>query len=300
MGMSTYIQSTMTRFSDFDLTSGCPYREIVGCLLWIVLCVVGPELMRVKDLARRSNDPSPSDYNDALKVLKRIYKRRDAVIYFKRGFAGRELIPSQIRPTVLVPTLTTTAIPSMSQLSSLHALEYFQAMQNELEIHVPPMPTTTRFTTVCYTDASFAVGELKDSFSGLVIYVNGTPIMLGSMCQTTAPDSTCSAEFVAASVCCKQLQHVENMFHFLGFLCPKPYPLYSDSQASMAIVMNSQRMGKIRHIAIRYHLVRVMATNGDIKIIFCVTEDMVADLFTKILSGAPFEHLATRFYFIGV
>jgi hypothetical protein len=168
------------------------------------------------------------------------------------------------------------------------------------KIHAPPMPTTTRFTTVCYTDASFAVGELKDSFSGLVIYVNGTPILWGSMCQTTPPDSTSSAEFVAASVCCKQVQHVENMFHFLGFLCPKPYPMYSDSQASMAIAMNSQRMGKIRHIAIRYHLVRVMAANGDVKINFCVTEDMVADLFTKILSGATFDHLAARFYFIGL
>ena len=47
MGMDTYIQSTMDRFLHFDLTLGFPYREIVGCLLWIVLCVVGPDLVRV-------------------------------------------------------------------------------------------------------------------------------------------------------------------------------------------------------------------------------------------------------------
>jgi hypothetical protein len=70
MGMATYIQSTMERFYTFDLTAGCPYREIVGCLLWIVLCVVGPELIRVKDLAKRSNASTYSDYQDALKVLK--------------------------------------------------------------------------------------------------------------------------------------------------------------------------------------------------------------------------------------
>ncbi len=39
MGMAIYVQSTMDRFQDFDLTLGLPYREIVGCLLWIVLCV---------------------------------------------------------------------------------------------------------------------------------------------------------------------------------------------------------------------------------------------------------------------
>ncbi len=33
MGMQTYIAATMERFSNFDLTLGCPYREIVGCLL---------------------------------------------------------------------------------------------------------------------------------------------------------------------------------------------------------------------------------------------------------------------------
>jgi hypothetical protein len=64
--------------------------------------------------------------------------------------------------------------------------------------------------------------------------------------------------------------------------------------------MNGQRMGKIRHIAIRYHLVRCLASNGDVILDFCVTEEMVADLLTKILSGAPFNHLAPRFYFMGV
>ncbi len=33
MEMDTYIQSTMERFSKFDLTLGFPHREIVGCLL---------------------------------------------------------------------------------------------------------------------------------------------------------------------------------------------------------------------------------------------------------------------------
>jgi hypothetical protein len=31
---------------------------MVGCLLWIVLCVVGPELVQVKELARHSNNPT--------------------------------------------------------------------------------------------------------------------------------------------------------------------------------------------------------------------------------------------------
>jgi hypothetical protein len=174
---------------------------------------------------------------------------------------------------------------------------HFTEAATDMDIPTPPLPVSQRFTIAAYTDASFAVGLLKISVSGLTIFVNWTPIMWASIQQTANVDSTCSAEFVAASVCCKQLIHVENMFRFLGFLCPKPYLVYTDSQASLSIASNRQRMGKIRHIQIRYHLVRYMVINGDVILHFCVTEDMIADLFTKILSGGPYDRLSARFYF---
>jgi hypothetical protein len=317
MGMATYIQSTMDRFQQFDLTLGLPYREIVGCLLWIVLCVNGPDLVRVKDLAKRSNSPTADDYADALKVLKRIYKRRHAVIYFKRGYAGHELVPSSARPALVESSVSVFAstVPSAPASDSssdfasdldpslaAHASQddfvmHFTETHKQMDISVLPLPTSKRFTTIAYTDAAFAVGPLKISISGFNIFVNCTPVMWGSLPQTTNVDSTCSSEFVAASVCCKQLIHVENMFRFLGFLCPKPYLVYTDSQASLSIASNRQKMGKIRHIQIRYHLVRCMVINGDVTLHFCVTEDMIADLFTKILAGGPYDRLSARFYF---
>jgi hypothetical protein len=301
MGMDTYICSTMERFQKFDLANGCPYREIVGCLLWIVMCVVGPDLLRVKELARHCNDFTSAHYASAMKVLKRLYKRRSAVIRFQCGTAGREYVPSQLRPLEPVTTLASTlASPASDSLPPDSSVAPFLEMQERLEIPEVPLPTNSRFSMVGFTDAAFAVGDIKDSISGLVIYVNGTPVISGSMKQTTGADSTCSAEFVAASVCSKQLLHVENMFRFLGFLCPKPYKLYTDSQASLAIASNPFRMGQIRHIAIRYHLVRSMVLNGDILLQFCVTEDMVADLLTKILTGAAYDRLSLRFYFLGV
>jgi hypothetical protein len=313
MGMETYIQATMDRFSNFDLTRGCPYREIVGCLLWIVLCVNGPDLVRVKDLAKRCNAPLMSDYDDAMKVLKRIYKRRGVAILFKRGYAGREWVPACTRPAIdesaaiEAPVLSLVSVPSLPNTSSSNGhfsqrdlLDHIDTLDTELDIPEVILPTSSRFTTVAFTDASFAVGEFKDSISGYTLYVNGTPIMWGSMKQSTGDDSTCSVEFVAASVCCKQLVHLENMFRFFGFLCKKPYPLYTDSQAAQIIAANANKMGKVCHIAIRYHLVQLMALNGDVLLIYCITEDMVADLLTKILSGATYEHLATRFYFLGV
>ncbi len=99
LSMTTYIETTMARFEQFDLSGGVPFRELVGCLLWITLCVLGPELLRVKDLARRSNSYTSSDYQDGLKVLQRISERKLHGIVIFRNAATREVLPAYRRPS---------------------------------------------------------------------------------------------------------------------------------------------------------------------------------------------------------
>jgi hypothetical protein len=147
-----------------------------------------------------------------------------------------------------------------------------------------------------YGDASFAIGDTKQSVTGYIIYLNGVALLWGSLKQTIVVDSSCSAEFVASSVACKQLIHAENMVGFLGFSCPKPYRLYTDSMACFHIATNPARLGNVRHLQIRYHLVRCYVSLGDVVMFFCVTEEMVADLLTKIVAGAQDLRLAVRFY----
>ena len=86
------------------------------------------------------------------------------------------------------------------------------------------------------------------------------------------------------------------MVQFLLFTCPKPYTLYTDSTACLHIANMMSKLGKVRHIEIRYHLVRCLVLSGDIQLVYCITEDMIADLFTKIVSGAQDTRLAVRFY----
>ncbi len=128
------------------------------------------------------------------------------------------------------------------------------------------------------------------------MYLNGVPLLWGSLKQTIVVDSSCSAEFVAASVACKQLIHAENMLGFLGFSCKKPYRLYTDSMACYHIATNPSKLGNVRHLQIRYHLVRCYVSLGDVAMFFCITEEMVADLLTKMVAGAQDQRLSARFY----
>jgi hypothetical protein len=154
----------------------------------------------------------------------------------------------------------------------------------------------SRYRLIVYADASFAIGENKQSISGFIIYLNGVPILWGSLKQTIVVDSSCSAEFVAASIGCKQLLHAENMVAFFGFTCPKPYRFYTDSTACLHIATNPTKLGNVRHLNIRYHLVRCCVSLGDLEMVYCVTEEMVADLFTKLVMAAQDSRLTVRFY----
>lgn len=323
MQMTTYITDIAERFLKFDLSQGIPYRELVGSLMWVVLCIMGPELLRVKDLARRSNNFTLQDYEDAIQVLHRVIARKDCGIIYRRGAAGTETVPSSTRlgggsrDGLAVELVEDTSVKSKTSMlvgtiekgySTGDGTQLNELQENDLyKLHpdgndnildiIKTMPLTNpRFSLVAYSDASFAVGDLKQSVTGFLVMINGTPLLWGSLKQTIVVDSTCSAEYVASSVCCKQILQAENMMQFLDFVCPKPYTMYTDSQACLQIATNGSKLGKVRHIGIRFHLVRCMVISGEIKLCYCITEDMIADIFTKIVAGSQDKRLAVRFY----
>jgi hypothetical protein len=305
MHMQTYINTTVDRFQNFDLSQGVPFREIVGSLLWIVLCIHGPELLRVKDLARRSNNFTRDDYDDALKALHRLVERKELGIVYRRGAAGKETVPANNRlggvVAAHVPALATSYMTGdQTNICELkeHDLYKLDPTIEDLSLDIQKVlaPTNNRFTVVAYADASFAVGDQKQSISGFLVMINGTPLLWGSLKQTAVVDATCSAEYVASSICCKQIMQAENMVQFLNFTCPKPYTMYTDSQACLHIANTASKLGKVRHVEIRYHLVRCLVISGDIKLYYCITEDMIADVFTKIVAGAQDKRLSVRFY----
>jgi hypothetical protein len=94
---------------------------------------------------------------------------------------------------------------------------------DEADIPRIVLPVNLRYRVIAFGEA------LKQSVSGFVVYLNGVPLLWGSLKQAIVVDSSCSAEFVA----CKQILHAENLIAFLGFSCPKPYRLYTDSMACM-------------------------------------------------------------------
>jgi len=51
---------------------------------------------------------------------------------------------------------------------------------------------------------------------------------------------------------------------------------------------------RTKHIDIRYHFLRYLVENGDIRLVYCRTNDMVADLMTKPLPSMKVKHFTSR------
>ena len=60
-----------------------------------------------------------------------------------------------------------------------------------------------------------------------------------------------------------------------------PTVINEDNQAAIIMSKNPQCHGRAKHISIKYHFVREQVNNDVIKLKYCPTEDMFADILTK-------------------
>ena len=76
---------------------------------------------------------------------------------------------------------------------------------------------------------------------------------------------------------------------------PKPPPivLNSDNQSAIALAKDDRYHARTKHIDIRYHFIRYAIENEQIVLIYCPTNDMTADIFTKPLPSLKVKHFAS-------
>ena len=67
--------------------------------------------------------------------------------------------------------------------------------------------------------------------------------------------------------------------------------IYCDNISLIALSKNLIFHGRSKHIEIRYHFIRELVENGDIKMEFCKSEQQLVDIFTKPLGIESFVHL---------
>ena len=142
-----------------------------------------------------------------------------------------------------------------------------------------------------YSDTDGNLQEHCHTFSGYVFCIDGGEISWNLRKQALVSLSTTESEYMAMTHITKEALWI---WKFLGeILCPltKLMLLYCDNQPAIAVVKNDQYHTRIKHIDIRYHFIRKTVARNIVKIRYCPTNQMIADIFMKALPVKTFEVL---------
>ena len=70
--------------------------------------------------------------------------------------------------------------------------------------------------------------------------------------------------------------------------------LFSDNQSAIALTKDHQYHPRTKHIDIRFHFIHWIIQDGSLHLIYCPTEDMLADTLTKALLSPKVKHFAAK------
>ena len=71
----------------------------------------------------------------------------------------------------------------------------------------------------------------------------------------------------------------------------KPATIFEDNKSANCLATNPKYHDRAKCIDIKHYFIRQRVQAGDIELKFCKSEDMVADMLTKVLSMFQFEKL---------
>ena len=148
-----------------------------------------------------------------------------------------------------------------------------------------------------YSDADWA-GDLNDrkSTSGYTFILSGAAISWKSRKQSCVALSTAEAEYMALASAAQEAIWMSRLICELmyGNRCDMaPVKIYEDNQSAICIAKNQQQHGRTKHIDIKYHFTREQIAMKNIEVAYCRSKDMVADVFTKPLSGPTFKRMCS-------
>jgi Reverse transcriptase (RNA-dependent DNA polymerase) len=151
----------------------------------------------------------------------------------------------------------------------------------------------SKHTLEGYTDADGSMAEDRRAITGYAFLVDGGAVSWSSKWQEIVSLSTTESKYVTATHGGKEVLWLRSLISEVFGTLQEPTTLFSDNQAAISLMRDHQYHARTKHIDVRYHWIRWVVEQGAIKVIYCPTDDMVADALTKALPSAKVKHFAT-------
>lgn len=143
-----------------------------------------------------------------------------------------------------------------------------------------------------FTDSDYA-GDQDDrrSTSGYVFMLGTAAVSWSSKKQPIVTLSTTEAEFIAATACACQAIWLRRILEELQVKQVTATIIFCDNNSAIKLSKNPVLHGRSKHIDVKYYFLRDLSQDGTIELVYCRTEDQVADIQTKPLKVATFVKL---------
>jgi len=229
------------------------YLSVVGSLLHLANCVRFDISFAVGVLARHAATPGLPHIKAVKRVLQYLYNSRTLGITYTRPSIGNKNVPFM-----------------------------YEGAKH-------PLDTGTN-TLQTFADSDYAADESRRSTMGSVVMMNGGPVSWSSVLGKTVSLSTCEAEVNAAVQSAKDALHLHRMLVDLGYATfDSPIQIAEDNSACIAQAQSGLRhVRKAKHYEVRLRFLQQLVVNRDIEFVYCPTDLMVADFFTKPLDSDKF------------
>jgi hypothetical protein len=134
-----------------------------------------------------------------------------------------------------------------------------------------------------YSDSDRASQLHRHSISGFVFFLGNGAISWSSKKQPIVTLSSTEAEYVALTHAAKELIWLRKLLSELKFLSIAATTLFCDNQGAITLSRDSTFHARTKHIDVRYHFIRQTIQHRQASLLYCPTDDMIADIFTKSL-----------------
>jgi len=155
---------------------------------------------------------------------------------------------------------------------------------------------TFQMDLFAYIDAGYGVHETGESRSGLVITLNGTPVLCKTTRQRIVTKSSTEAELVALSDGLTDVIWCREFIQSAGFELPATR--VGEDNTSVLTLLEERKFGTARtkHINVRYFFICDRIASGELVMVYVRTKEQLADILSKALMGQQFQVLQSRLH----
>ncbi|KAI3637652.1 hypothetical protein MIR68_004301 [Amoeboaphelidium protococcarum] len=140
-----------------------------------------------------------------------------------------------------------------------------------------------------WSDADWA-GDTdgRKSTGGYLFKLANSPVSWQSKLQNIVALSSCESEYIALSNSAQEAIWLRRLLQEIGWTQDAATLIHEDNQGAIAVINGNKTHSRTKHIDVRHHFIRTCVRDGHLRVVYCPTDLMLADILTKPLPTQKF------------